>query len=161
LGFDLGNSRDGLDLFQEFLFGGMSTVSRITTKLRSTMQLLASASSQCFSYSPFFPWSKVLKRNSGHELEVQAASTDQTVDSDSITDLLEFRKVLVNDLGDGFQRFRSSLISIVLASPFSANAVEGHGAVGQWDIRVKSHVLASRKSSRGKSLNRETHSVRI
>ena len=103
--------------------------------------------------SPFFPRAKVLKRNGGHELEVQASSADQTVNLDAITELLEFGEVFVNDLGDGLEGFGGSLIAVVLASPLSTDAVEGHGTIGQWDVLgVEGHVLARRNGEGSKCL---------
>jgi hypothetical protein len=105
------------------------------------------------SFVPFFPGSEVRQRNSRHKLEIQAPSANQTVDRDIVTDFLEFGKVFIDDLGNGLETCRSRLVSIVLASPFSADAVEGHGTVGQRDIVQSRGRLADGSRNGSKCLD--------
>ena len=68
-----------------------------------------------------------------HELEVKTGTTDQTVHHDASRNGLYLRKVLVDELGYGLERFGSGLVASVLASPFAAHPIERHGAIGKWD----------------------------
>lgn len=74
-----------------------------------------------------------------HELEIKTATTDQTINCRAARNGLYLREVLINELGYGLERFGGRLVAGVLASPFAAHPIEGHGAIGKWD-RVGGHV---------------------
>lgn len=67
----------------------------------------------------------------GHELEVEAGTAHQTVHGGILRHSFDLGQVLVDELGNLLQRFGRRLVSGVLASPFAADAVEGHGAIGE------------------------------
>jgi hypothetical protein len=111
-------------------------------------------------YLRSFPLAIVFKGDGCHELEIQARSTDQAVDSDTIASLLDLRKEFINDLGDGFQGFRCGLVTLVLAAPFPADAVEAHGTIRQGYISQCS-VGTSVLRNRSKGLSMRGKYVRI
>ncbi len=106
----------------------------------------------------FRPRAIVFKRNGRHELEIQAGSTYQTVHSCLVAGLFNFWKVFFNDLGNSLQRFRRCLVPLVLASPLTADTVEAHGTIGQWNIRqgrVGARVLVCNRSKGLRERKRE------
>lgn len=139
MGFYKRNSVNGLNLVKELLLWGKSTVNDDSKKERQTQKkntaicfALSTFAAKVarFSFpSPFFPRSKVFQRNSHHQLEIQTRSTHQTVDGDILGSLFDFWQELVHSVGDGFQTLGGCLVSLVLASPFTADTVERHGAI--------------------------------
>ena len=106
-----------------------------------------------------FPLAVVFERNSGHELEIQATSTDQSIDSNISTSLLNLWEELINDLCDGLQGCRCGFVAFVLASPFSTDPVEAHGTIRQGNISQRS-VGSSVLGDRNKGLQ-DKKTVRV
>ncbi len=98
--------------------------------VRNRYLIIPSTAPEYSQYVPRFPWAKIIQRNSGHKFEIQATSTNQTVDSHILTDLFDFRKVFINDFGNRLEALGCGLITLVLATPLAANTIEGHGTIG-------------------------------
>ena len=84
--------------------------------------------------APRLPRTKVIQWNSGHKLEIQAATADQAVDRNILAELFDFREVFIDHLGDCLETLRRRLVTLVFATPFTTDSVEGHGAVCEGDI---------------------------